>query len=245
MSLEALPRAAASGLPWLAVEEMREVDRIMIEELGIVLTQMMENAGRNLAVVARALLGGSAAGRTVAVLVGGGGNGGGGMVAARHLAVAGARVVVCCSAPSDDLAEVPRRQAQILRAMGVPVLVGATREIRRSELVVDAVLGYSLRGAPRGTAADLLAAAAGARVLALDVPSGVELSTGTAFDGALRATVTMTLAAPKEGLRAPGAVERVGRLLLADISVPPAVYGRLGHRAPPFGAGPLLRVGPG
>ncbi|MEE9561146.1 MAG: hypothetical protein V3V64_10185, partial [Acidiferrobacterales bacterium] len=54
--------------------------------------------------------------------------------------------------------------------------------------------------------------------------SGVDTTTGTVFDPAIRATATMTLALPKEGLRAPGVEEHVGELYLADISVPPGLY---------------------
>ena len=59
---------------------------------------------------------------------------------------------------------------------------------------------------------------------ALDAPSGVDTTTGTVFDPAIRATATMTLALPKEGLRAPGVEDQVGELYLADISVPPSLY---------------------
>ena len=65
-----------------------------------------------------------------------------------------------------------------------------------------------------------------APILALDVPSGFDATTGVAFDPAIRATATMTLALPKQGLRAKDASAHVGELYLADISVPPALYGR-------------------
>jgi NAD(P)H-hydrate epimerase len=86
---EPFPVVDPRALPWLSVEQMREVDRIMVDELGISLVRMMENGGRGLAEVARDLLGGDAAERSVLVLAGPGGNGGGGLVAARHLTVAG------------------------------------------------------------------------------------------------------------------------------------------------------------
>jgi len=112
------PEKAGSGLfpaidpgrvPWLSVEQMREVDRIMVGELRITLVRMMENAGRSLAQVARDLLGGDTAGRAVVVLAGPGGNGGG-LVAARHLAVAGAEVSVAVSAPAKRFAPVSAEQ---------------------------------------------------------------------------------------------------------------------------------------
>ncbi len=78
------------SFPTVSAEQMREVDRMMVEDLGIQLLQMMENAGRALAHRARVMLGGEAVGRRVTVLAGSGGNGGGGLVAGRRLALWGA-----------------------------------------------------------------------------------------------------------------------------------------------------------
>jgi NAD(P)H-hydrate epimerase len=65
-----------------------------------------------------------------------------------------------------------------------------------------------------------------APILALDVPSGVDATTGTVFDPAIRATATMTLSLPKKGLDGPAMASHVGELYLADISVPPGLYAR-------------------
>ena len=84
----------AGDIPFITTDQMREVDRIMVEEYGISLVQMMENAGGNLAHLARSrFLGGNAAGRRVLVLAGRGGNGGGGLVCApaAYLGRSGAR----------------------------------------------------------------------------------------------------------------------------------------------------------
>jgi len=236
---------SSSALPWLSVDEMREVDRIMTEELGVTLEQMMENAGRNLAVLARLLVGGDLRGARIVVFAGAGGNGGGGLAAARHLAVAGARVDVRLTRPAESLAPVTERQHEILTRAGVATAVGAER-IPDADLAIDALLGYGQEGVPHGSLATLVEATAGRRVLALDVPSGLELSTGTLARPHVQAEATLTLALPKDGLRAPGARDPVGRLYLADISVPPSVYERLGRpHASPFGAGPLVRVDDG
>ena len=106
-----------------------------------------------------------------------------------------------------------------------------------ADLIVDGIIGYSLSGAPRGAAADLIhwANDQDRPTLALDVPSGLDATTGTAYVPCVRAAATMTLALPKEGLRAEGAEQYVGELYLADISVPPALYA-----APPLS----LKVGP-
>lgn len=215
-------------IPWLTMEQMMEVDRIMIEDYHIELIQMMENAGRNLAHLARwRFLGGDPRGKRVAVLAGTGGNGGGALVCARRLHNYGAQVQAFVTKPDTAFKGVPAHQLGILRRMQVPVaLAGAVKDVEVLDLIIDGVIGYSLKGAPRGTAGELIrwANAQEAPILALDVPSGVDTTTGTAFDPAIKATATMTLALPKAGLRAPGVEAYVGELYLADISVPPALY---------------------
>lgn len=236
-----LPAVRAGAVPWLSLAEVRELDRLMIEELGITLERMMENAGRSLAELARRRLDGSVAGRRVVVLAGPGGNGGGGLVAARHLAVAGAEVEVRLATGPERLAEVPAAQLGILARMGVPIS-GPEGDLE-AELLLDAILGYSLEGDPRGAAAELIQRTRGTRVLSLDVPSGLELASGSPREPHVRAEATLALAAPKEGLRAPGASDAVGELFLADISVPPWVFEKLGLRyASPFGSGALVRI---
>lgn len=216
--------------PFLTTEQMREVDRAMIEDYGIELIQMMENAGRALAHLARArLLDGDPRGKRVVVLAGTGGNGGGALVSARRLHNFGAHVQVITSKESDAFTSVPRQQLDILRRMNLSVHEGAiTEDAGPVDLMIDGLIGYGLQGAPRGVVADLIRWANDhpAPILALDTPSGLDTATGAIHDPAIQATATMTLALPKEGLRAPGAVSTVGELYLADISVPPGLYAR-------------------
>jgi len=226
---------------WISVAQMREVDRVAVE-VGLSLVRMMENAGANLAAMARELLGGDLAGRRIAVLSGPGGNGGGGLVCARRLAGSGAEVEVRLGTEPEVLAEVPREQYELLLELGVSVRVGA-EDLPDPELFVDALLGYSQRGAPREGIAELIERTEGGRVLALDVPSGLELESGAAFEPGVAAEATMTLALPKRGLASDQGRERVGDLYLADIAIGTSVYDRLGIRySPPFGPGPLLRL---
>ena len=224
-----------SAVPALTTEQMRAVDRAMVEDLHIELVQMMENAGRNLAELAIARFSPG----SVTVLAGPGGNGGGGLVAARHLVNRGSEVQVVLAAP-DRLTPVPAHQADILARMGVPP---ATRP-GTADLVIDALIGYSLRGDPTGTAAELITWAndQAAPLLALDSPSGLDLTTGAAGTPAVRATATLTLALPKAGLLdSPNA----GELYLADISVPSLVYQRMGIAVPAlFRQSSLLRMDP-
>ncbi len=235
----------------IRIAQMIEVDRLMVDEYGIELQQMMENAGRSLAGLARRLLGGSAAGRKVAVMVGKGNNGGGGLVAARHLANAGADIQVMLAAPPDELGTVPEEQRRILARMGVPGSHRTTAAtelpalFEETELVLDALIGYSLRGDPREPVASFIRAAnaAAAQRLALDIPSGLEGDSGRPLEPCLKAGVTLTLAWPKAGLLAETAKPYVGRLYLTDIGVPAAAYRAVGvDPGQLFASGPIVRV---
>ncbi len=226
-------------MPYLTTEQMVEVDRAMIEDSRIELIQMIENTGRNLAHLARRrFLNGDPVGRRVVVLAGTGGTGGGALVAARRLHNWGVDIHVFITRTPERFTPIPRHQLNILKRMRVPVATAdRITDEQVPKLIVDGVIGYNLKGAPAGAAAMLIewANAEKAPVLALDAPSGVDTTTGTVYEPAVRADATMTLALPKEGLRAPGVAPHVGELYLADISVPPSLYA-----APALG----LSVGP-
>jgi NAD(P)H-hydrate epimerase len=209
---------------------MIEVDRAMIEDFRIELIQMMENAGRNLAHLARTrFLGGDPRGKRVIALAGSGGNGGGALVAARRLHNWGASVTVGLAQSASSMTHVPAHQLDILEQMGVTIVeTRSVAGLAPADVVLDGLIGYSLKGAPQGAAAELIqwANSQSAPILALDVPSGVDATTGTVFDPAIRATATMTLALPKKGLDGAAMASHVGELYLADISVPPGLYAR-------------------
>jgi NAD(P)H-hydrate epimerase len=243
-----IPQVAAADVPYLSTDQIIEVDRAMMDDYHIDLVRMMENAGRNLAHLARdRFLDGDPRGHHVVVLAGTGGNGGGALVAARRLHNYGAGVSVFTTRPADEFAQVPGQQLDLLRRMGVPIsAVDAAESSETADLVLDGVIGYSLRGAPRGDAGALIewANAQSSPVLSLDSPSGIDTTTGTVFDPAIRATATMTLALPKKGLRTPGVEAHVGELYLADISVPPELYKKfLGIDVGPiFATGDILHL---
>lgn len=234
------------NIPAITTQQMVEVDRLMIEEYGIQLMQMMENAGRNLAELARQKLGGDLTGRTIAVLCGAGNNGGGGMVAARHLHNWGASVLVALASAEDKLKEVPAAQWRILKTMGVPEIDQLAKPGGPPDLVIDAMIGYGLRGSPRGRVAEWIrwANSQESPILALDTPSGLDTTTGDPGNPAIRARGTLTLALPKTGLTSPQAEPYVGELYIADIGVPPELYGRLGIQIGPiFERGMILKIG--
>lgn len=239
-----IPTYPLTCVPTITTQQMREVDRLMIETFGIHLLQMMENAGRNLADLAQTWLDGRVEDRPILILAGRGHNGGGGMVAARHLANRGADIQVVLPWEMNTYQGVPAHQLETLLAMGVSVMeAGDGWELPSADLILDALIGYGITGTPRGPVAALiqLANSHPAPILALDTPSGLQLDTGIPLQPTIQAQATLTLALPKQGLlQAPS---HVGRLFLADISVPPVLYDDLDLQLPSiFAQSPILEL---
>ncbi len=228
------PSISERETAWIDTAAMREIDRIMIDELGVSLLQMMENAGRSLAeLIIRRF-----EPKVVCVIAGTGGNGGGGLAAARHLHNRGVQTSVTLTRP-EGLGAAAGHQAQVLRQMGLPFL---ERPDSNAELIVDALVGYSLSGTLRGPSAELAAAAGdlGVPIVSLDVPSGLNATTGLSSGVQIAADATLTLCLPKTGLRH---ATETGDLYLADISVPPEVVLRVSDGpAPPFRRTGVLRI---
>jgi len=249
----AFPSIASGSVPALAAEQVAEVDRLATDVYGITLLQMMEQAGSHLAAVAAREVGDDLRGRSILVAVGPGNNGGGGLAAARHLANRGARIRVILARPARRLSQAGRHQLATLLEMGVSCCMALyditeaefDEELVSADLVIDAVLGYRGRGAPRdevGTLIDRINAAEG-RILSLDLPSGMDPDSGEAPPGAVRSRATMTLALPKMGLLTEAGRSRAGLLYLADIGLPAALYARLGLTVDaPFSSGRIVRL---
>ena len=167
------------------------------------------------------------------VLAGTGGNGGGGICAARHLANRGARISLCLSNP-EGLADVPKFQRKIYQNAGGREVASQNLKNENVDLIIDALIGYSLKGAPRGSTLELIRWANGTNqpILSLDVPSGLDATTGETAGEFIRASWTMTLALPKTGL----IQGKTGELFLADIGIPQGTFQRVGLKyEAPFG----------
>ncbi|MCJ7715428.1 MAG: NAD(P)H-hydrate epimerase [Anaerolineales bacterium] len=216
-----------SKIPFLTTQQMIEVDRLMIDEFGIQLIQMMENAGRHLADLAvQRFLEEDPIGKSVVILAGIGGNGGGALVCARNLHNWGADVVVVLTKSVEQLTGVVQHQTKILQANKIEIAsVLDLQKVSALDLIVDGLIGYSIQGAPRGLAAELIRWANQQEkpILALDLPSGLDGTTGEVFHPAIKAAATLTLALPKIGLQT-ARENVVGELYLADIGVPPLLY---------------------
>lgn len=211
-------------IPAVTKEQMIEIDRIAMEETGPNLFQMMENAGRNLAELTIKTLGNSWNKSEILILAGTGGNGGGGICAARHLANRGAKVYVCIT-DIEKLKDVPAYQLHILRSTNAKQIRFKEISQINPDLIIDAIFGYSLTGKPKGISAEMIDWASnklGIRI-SLDVPSGVNATSGEKMGTFINPDITMTLALPKTGLL----TEITGDLYLADIGIPSKVYEKL------------------
>ena len=217
----------------ITVQQMREIDRIAVEETGPNLLQMMENAGRNLAELSMEFLGLAGiddpdARARITVLAGTGNNGAGGICAARHLANRGLSVRLCLSSP-ENLEEIPELQYKIYKYTAGTVIAPGELDEEPSDLILDALLGYSMVGAPRQPVEQLIQwmndrQSETSPVLSLDIPSGLDATTGETPGVCVQSAATMTLAMPKTGLLP----EHTGDLWLADIGIPAETFQRAG-----------------
>lgn len=218
-------------LELLTADEMGRADRLAVAA-GIPSLALMENAGRAVATQAAGMIGTGAigTGARVAILCGPGNNGGDGFVAARHLRNAGMDVHVALLGGHEplhgDAAAMARQWAQAVGELSPASIAGA-------QLVVDALFGAGLSRPLSGTAAAVVEAvnASACPVLAVDVPSGLDGTTGQATGAVVEATRTVTFFRRKPGhLLLPGRV-LCGSLSVADIGIPRAVLREIAPRA--------------
>jgi NAD(P)H-hydrate epimerase len=204
--------------PLYDAASMRAADRHAIDERGIPGPELMERAG---AALARGVERVAPAGPVV-IVCGTGNNGGDGYVAARLLRRAGRAVRVLATGRPRDGSDAAVHAA---RLPGDPAAPFAAGELGGGAVIVDALLGTGFADAPRGAAADAIAAmnASGAPVVACDVPSGVDASTGAVAGEAVRAQLTVTFAGAKTGLWIAPGKAHAGEVVVADIGIDPDV----------------------
>ena len=211
---------AAGGVPLLTAEEMRAWDLHAIRERGIPERVLMEAAGRAAAEVVQRL---QPEGRVVAA-VGGGNNGGDALVLLRTLAARGREVAAVQAGGSlPDLALLHDWELEVLPASEAE----AEAAFRGAAGVVAGILGTGAKGAPRAPAAAVIEAmnASGRPVVAVDGPSGVDMTTGRAEGAAVRAAVTVAFGAPKRGLLLFPGRALAGRVVVVEIGFPPLAPG--------------------
>jgi hydroxyethylthiazole kinase-like uncharacterized protein yjeF len=202
--------------PLYEAAEMRAVDAWAIEEQGVPSLDLMERAGAGLARVTAA----AARPGPLRIVVGKGNNGGDGLVAARLLREDGHEVDVLAAAPLQDLRGDAR--ANLDRLPGAPPEPFAPEWLEDSGVLLDALLGTGFEGVPREPLASVIAAfnAQDAPVVACDVPSGLDASTGEVEGEAVRAEVTATFHGSKLGLHVEPGKEYAGRVEVIEIGIP-------------------------
>ncbi len=213
MSAVALP---AWCEPLLDAERVRAADRWAIDVAGVPSLELMERASRGLADLVMEV---APDGRVV-VVCGSGNNGGDGYAAARMLRETGRQVVVLAVAAPDELTGDARIQAE--RLPGAAPLAFDSGALEGAAVIVDAVLGTGFAGELRGVVGEAVAALAGAHVpiVACDVPSGVDASTGEIDGVAVRAAATATFHASKPGLHVNPGRSHAGVVRVIDIGIP-------------------------
>lgn len=222
--------------------QFEEVERQVTEDLGLGEAALTENAAFAVAEQARRLLG-TVDSRQIVILTGGGRKGLVGAATGRRLASWGATVTVLLAATRTDLQRPTEHALGLSEQYGVRIFdPGAL--VPPAELLIDALVGAGLHDTLTGEYATLAATATKVKVpiLAIDCPSGLDLTTGKANQPAIRADVTVALGYPKIGVTKSFAAQLVGTLFVADLGLPPRLWSQFGQPAPDFSAGPLVAV---
>ncbi|MFW9944600.1 MAG: NAD(P)H-hydrate epimerase [Candidatus Sifarchaeia archaeon] len=201
---------------------MAEVDRIMVNELGIPIELMMEHAGVNLARLAVELM--VQKQTKFWVVAGSGNNGGGGLVAARRLVGWGHDVTVVLPMGAHRLRTIPLAQLRRLESLRADITESfQTMSETKDSMIIDAFIGYGFEKREDDTTNEVFNTLQESRnVLSLDAPSGLEVSTGEAVSR-IRPIATLTLAFAKSGLLNTDP-ENTGNLYVCDIGVPSSIY---------------------
>jgi NAD(P)H-hydrate epimerase len=207
--------------PLYDAAQMRSLDRWAIEDRGVASLELMERAGEGVVRLVERL----APDGPVAVVCGKGNNGGDGLVVARLLRQAAREVSVVCLADADELSADARANWERLngeRPIAFGETAAAATAIERAAGVIDAIFGTGFEGAPRGAAAEAIEAIGRApgQVVSVDVPSGVDASTGKVAGIAVRADATATFHAAKLGLWVQPGKAHAGEVTTIDIGIP-------------------------
>jgi NAD(P)H-hydrate epimerase len=204
--------------------EIRRIEKELVENLAVSEYLLMENAGSAAAdVIMNRFPEGD-----ILVLTGPGKNGGDGYVAARHLAVRGRRVEILSAVQAGSLNGITKKNFRLAVQCGISVSSSSdfsdeeiAGKIQKANLLVDSLLGIGSAGPLRGEIARLcfLSKKAG-RIIALDIPTGIDPDTGVADDNCAGATMTITMVAPKTGVAAGDGRKLAGEVIVAGVGFP-------------------------
>jgi NAD(P)H-hydrate epimerase len=203
---------------YITSEQMKKVDELAPTKCALSSIQMMENAGRNIARFVSNLKP-----NKVIILCGKGNNGGDGLAAARHLMIYGINVEIILA--SQYLNEISSSQLKTLELMNIKK--ADKIEAKEVDIIIDALLGYNIKGNPKGKYVDLIKEAnslknKGVKIVSVDIPSGIDPDNKTSYTPFIDADYTITLGLPKICLK------HLKNVYLANIGIPNTLYKELG-----------------
>jgi len=215
-------------------ETMQQLDRQTIEVYGVPGYELMERAGRHVTDVLKARFAGAKA-RSALIFAGKGNNGGDGFVVARLLADAGWSVTLVILAAGEEITGDAKKNldrippsVEKLVFSGISAADRLLNLVQGINVIIDAIFGTGLKSAPSGIHAEAinLINSSGKPVVAVDIPSGVDATSGKTFGVAVKADITVTFGAAKLGhVLYPGA-EHTGEIIVTDIGIPPELLGK-------------------
>ncbi len=206
--------------------EVRELDRIAIEEYGIASVTLMERAG---AAAFMGLRQHWPEAYRIVVVCGLGNNGGDGFVVARLAAAAGLQVQVLQVGDAERLRGAAWEAYHKLSGSTCVVVACQACRLQDTDLIVDALLGTGLKGEVSGEWRQVIEDINNSErpVLAIDVPSGLDADTGCARGIAVRAAVTISFIGLKQGLFTAAGPDHCGAIEFDDLGVPSEIFNRV------------------
>ena len=213
---------------------MQEIDRRAIEEFGISSLILMENAGSGAACVALGMLKDLNKKKVICVC-GKGNNGGDGFVCARHLMNSGVDTEIFLVAEPSKLKGDAKINFGILRKIKAKVRIFKTErdfkffkeKLKDAQIIIDAIFGIGLSGEIKEPYITIIKAMneSGKPILAIDVPSGLDATTGNILGVCIKAKKTVTFGLPKTGFVKKSGPLSAGELVVVDISIPKLLLG--------------------
>lgn len=206
-------------------EDIKKLDKLASEKYGIPLHQLMENAGKSIFDEIKQTF----PDKKFAVFCGKGNNGGDGFVVARLLKADGREVKVYLTHEESELGATAKIAFDRIKEENIEVL-NVTDDVDEDSIIIDALLGISVSGEPRGnikTAIDRIAAMNNT-VISIDIPSGLSADTGEASGSVVKADYTYTLALDKVGLNVNQGKALCGVKKVLDIGIPETALAELG-----------------
>jgi NAD(P)H-hydrate epimerase len=210
----------------LTAAQAKQIDLEAKERLGISTLTLMENAGRTIAEESLKILRGK---RSVAIFCGKGNNGADGFVAARHLLVVGIKPDIFLAGRIEEIENEARVNLETLLKLKQKIievnegtLLLVKDKISRCDLIIDALLGVGLTGEVKGIYRDLIGIinAAKAKALSVDIPSGLDATTGKVLGCCVKADKTVTFVAKKRGMNLGQGLKYCGKVVVADLGIP-------------------------